>query len=939
MKVLMDWDTFRSKLGLDETQADQIRELLDFYKKQYSELCSRISRRSKLSPLEFMAKLHRESVDKDLDIINEKYRDFLAGEEEFFSHVSYEETGLQLDYTCREKLYDLLNEKQKIICAEFKIESMLNIVTGFDPFKEKLNALITGQPGGLGFQVEGVEIDELLADIHETRKLLLSGGEPLLNPCIMRLIDVLINRRLSQNVDLRFVTNFTVLPGEFINKMTEFRSVTFFLSVDGVGPVYEYINYPAKWENITLNLRHVSQNTHFSFIFQPVIQNYNILTITALLEYAESLNLPCKFNILSIPPFLSVRVLPYEARMLAIKRLTQYLKISTIVESFPDMVLSIEKTIHELKQETEYPYIDLMEDFITFTTELDRSRNQSVREMIPELYDFIFKDGFMWDRKRERDHTTQGIWKLSKKNVHWATLRNKLALDRIKATKIETILNEAKDRYTEICLHPSAEEGKSPLEFAGNLMMSSPHPEGESFSTELVKWLSERRESTTNRTYLNAIRFIEQATERAINRLLSEEKRKTLQKLNIDSLINITTGYDPFKEKLTEKIDELKVAQFTAKKEHKFRGYFCPVPFEYLTVCDNGDVYLCSACKMWIRVGNLSKQSLDSLWNSELADKVRQAVLDGSYRYCNVDECEYLQDRKLKKNSEFKNTLHRDIISQQLTILKTGPRVIEVSYDKSCNLSCPYCRQEHLMAKGSELTRLRRLHDQVFGNQLKGVERIMLSGCGEPLSSQLFRDMLRNFDRTLYPQARIKLQTNGLSLTPSLWKSISSSHGIIDWISISIDAATRKTYSLNRSRNFDKLLKNLEFISGLRKNKSIQTLNINFVVQANNFKEMKQFIVLGQKYGCDYIIFQRIMNIRIDYGLHSEKNYTDLAVHLESHPHHAEFLEVMKDPVFMEPRIGLFKLLEFLPADKRKAKDVDSIIKYYPRGERKRMYR
>ena len=215
----------------------------------------------------------------------------------------------------------------------------------------------------------------------------------------------------------------------------------------------------------------------------------------------------------------------------------------------------------------------------------------------------------------------------------------------------------------------------------------------------------------------------------------------------------------------------------------------------------------------------------------------------------------------------------------------------------------------------------------------------MISGCGDPLASKIHRDFLKNFDSKRYQKVRIKLQTNGLLLTPEMWKSISKCHYAIDWISISIDAATKETYKMNRGGNFDKLLKNLEFVSNLRKRKLIETFNINFVVQANNFREMRQFVDLGKRYGCDYVVFQRVMNLGVDYGINSEVKFQELAVHLKSHPLHKEFLNVLNDPIFMDPRIGLFKLLEFFPEKMQKNKDVDSIIKYYPKCERDRIFR
>jgi hypothetical protein len=80
------------------------------------------------------------------------------------------------------------------------------------------------------------------------------------------------------------------------------------------------------------------------------------------------------------------------------------------------------------------------------------------------------------------------------------------------------------------------------------------------------------------------------------------------------------------------------------------------------------------------------------------------------------------------------------------------------------------------------------------------------------------------------------------------------------------------------------------------------------------------------------------MNLGVDYRINSYEKFRELAVHSKSHPSHEEFINVLKDPIFMDSRIGLFKLLDFFPEEIRKKKDVDSIIKYYPKCERNKIY-
>jgi len=573
--------------------------------------------------------------------------------------------------------------------------------------------------------------------------------------------------------------------------------------------------------------------------------------------------------------------------------------------------------------------------------------------------------------------------------MEWDELRSKLKLSESKEMEIKKLINKGKDDFAEVCHRETVDKKPSPFEYAVKLKTTSTQLDEDGIKKKFMACLFGKKEPVTNRTYLEAGLEIDRLLEKEINKFLSIEERTRLESLGINSFLYIRTGFDPFDdklskrvldarldqllekdinkyqsneereqlepsgmnsllnikteidsydEKLSEQILDARIRKLENRKGHKLKGYFCPFPFDYLTVCDNGDVYLCSACRMRSSIGNLNRNTLVQLWNSKNAVKMRMSIFDGSYKFCDENECEFLQDHKLRRNEEFREQFYKNVISKQLTKLETGAYTMEISYDKSCNLSCPYCRQEVFMSEENEIARLGKIHEKVFGDELKGLRRVMVSGCGDPLASKIHRGFLMNFDSKSYSEVRIKLQTNGLLLTPEMWKIISRSHCAIDWVSISIDAATADTYRINRGGNFDRLLKNLEFVSNLRKRKLIETFNINFVVQANNFREMKKFVELGKIYGCDYVVFQRIMNLGVDYGINSEVRFQELAIHLKSHPLHKEFLNVLNDPIFMDSRIGLFKLLAFFPEKMQKKKDVDSIIKYYPKCERNRIY-
>ena len=246
------------------------------------------------------------------------------------------------------------------------------------------------------YESESVIIDELLEDIQETRGFYLAGGEPLVNPFIKELIDILIERKVSHNISLEFSSNLTVFNEVFLKKLNSFKWVHMSLSIDGTGPVYDYIRYPGKWIDIERHLQRLSLFPKLSFCITATIQNYNVLSIIDLFKYAESLNIPCNLNPLHSPIYLNIGVMPKKARLLAAKRLKEYVDRSPMIRNNPGMAATINNVLLELEQVSEKLYRQNLREFMTFTNDLDKSRNQSFKASLPELYHYITEYGILW---------------------------------------------------------------------------------------------------------------------------------------------------------------------------------------------------------------------------------------------------------------------------------------------------------------------------------------------------------------------------------------------------------------------------------------------------------------------------------------------------------------------------------------------------------------
>jgi MoaA/NifB/PqqE/SkfB family radical SAM enzyme len=313
-------------------------------------------------------------------------------------------------------------------------------------------------------------------------------------------------------------------------------------------------------------------------------------------------------------------------------------------------------------------------------------------------------------------------------------------------------------------------------------------------------------------------------------------------------------------------------------------------------------MYLCCPQTLPEPVGNLAETDFMEAWNSEKALAVRSSILDGSFRYCSESTCGVLQSFNLAKNEEVQNARHRKIIDNQVTRIEDGPLTVNMSYDRSCNLSCPSCRKEMVVLKGKSRERAEVIHHRVIHGPFENIQRLIITGSGDPFGSKLFFSFLREFDAEAHRRVRISLSSNGLLFTPKTWDAICNT--AIDRVDISVDAAEPLAYLLNRGGDFEVLVENLHFIGELRRSGKIKSYELHFVVQSNNFRQMKDFVQLGLDVAADHICFKQLVN----WGTFSEKEYLSRAVQLASHLEHEEFVNLLGDPLFRLEQVYMHDL-------------------------------
>ena len=105
------------------------------------------------------------------------------------------------------------------------------------------------------------------------------------------------------------------------------------------------------------------------------VQIYNVLDLNELFEYTMQFGYFPYLNILDHPDYLNVRVLPRNLKEEAAKRLQPWIKQDK-VEGLINYMMAEDWTKHTDK-------------FVEYTTEIDKSRNESLEKVAPSLKEVL----------------------------------------------------------------------------------------------------------------------------------------------------------------------------------------------------------------------------------------------------------------------------------------------------------------------------------------------------------------------------------------------------------------------------------------------------------------------------------------------------------------------------------------------------------------------
>lgn len=318
---------------------------------------------------------------------------------------------------------------------------------------------------------------------------------------------------------------------------------------------------------------------------------------------------------------------------------------------------------------------------------------------------------------------------------------------------------------------------------------------------------------------------------------------------------------------------------------------FCSKPFDFLYIMPEGNVKLC-AWSDYI-LGNILENSIEELWNGEMAERFRESIIDGSFFYCKCESCPYLSMGTLEDMDEEKR---RQIYTQS-----PYPNELSLAYDLTCNHKCPSCRSEMYCASDEQKDILQKITDKV-APYLPKLKKLITNGSGEVFASRYIMKLLES----LHPENedfKLIIETNGGLFNQANWKRIQHLEGYYIKVNVTPNSYREGTYGYlagGQCAQLEELKDNMQFIAELRDNEKINYLQINFVVQECNYQEVPEFIQISlERYHADEVALKPLNW----WFSMTEEVYWFKDILNPLHPYHQDYLRMMKNSWLKHPKV------------------------------------
>lgn len=135
----------------------------------------------------------------------------------------------------------------------------------------------------------------------------ITGGEPMLVPWHLRMLEYLTNTGLSNNIVLEYDTNMTVINNKIVNYFEQFKEVDFRASIDGMEETYNWVRYPGNWNTVSSNILKYKK---FLSTVTGCAMPYNAWNVVDVEKWAANNGVNSAWRFINSPSHLNLQFFP-----------------------------------------------------------------------------------------------------------------------------------------------------------------------------------------------------------------------------------------------------------------------------------------------------------------------------------------------------------------------------------------------------------------------------------------------------------------------------------------------------------------------------------------------------------------------------------------------------------------------------------------------------
>ena len=167
---------------------------------------------------------------------------------------------------------------------------------------------------------------DLIENLETIKQFDFYGGEPFLSKKMWEILRICVERGYAKDIELHYNTNGTVWPKD-IELWKHFRSVNISFSIDGIGERFEYMRYPANWEEVRANMQKAvdfnTEHNNLSLSWCMTLSSLNIYYLPELLDeyYKNWTSMGFYLNLVHNPNHFNISKMSPEAKQAALEQL------------------------------------------------------------------------------------------------------------------------------------------------------------------------------------------------------------------------------------------------------------------------------------------------------------------------------------------------------------------------------------------------------------------------------------------------------------------------------------------------------------------------------------------------------------------------------------------------------------------------------------------